>query len=201
MTSPPEVQLIANLGPDDFDTLVRASLGRDADRAVWDALTDPAVINRTKLALAAIHTDVQNQLNLANTDLATAKAGGYALGEDGKQAYLAVKADQGDWRRRAIGFRRIVEQRVAFVKSRIPQQAPQPPGAHATRKRNQDALEKLARAVTAHRDKVLSGEGGEGDDDTLWDCLDSITAVTMRGGEMPLAKWLDWLDEVREDDE
>lgn len=72
------------------------------------------------------------------------------------------------------------------------------PAVWNARRRNQEALERLARTVTAHRDKILSGDGGEDDDETLWGCLDQITAATASGGEMPLGKWLDWLDEVRE---
>lgn len=201
MTITQGASALAAMPPDDFEAVVRASLGKDAERAVWDALTDPTVIARTRDALGGIHADVQNQITLANADVQRAKDEGYARGEEGKQAYIAARAAQADWRRKAIYFRRLVEQRLAFVKSRTVRPEPQPFGSHGTRKVNQDALEKLARAVAAHRDKVLSGEGGEDDDDALWDCLDTITAASARGGEMPLAKWLDWLDEAREDNE
>jgi hypothetical protein len=201
MTGTPGATALAALDADDFSTLVRASLGKDASPALWDALTDPLVIGRARDTLGSLHADVQNQLNLANEDLQQARAAGHAAGEAGKETYFAARAEQGEWRRRAIFFRRLVEQRLAFVKARTPRPEQRPAGARAARLQYQDALERLARAVASHRDKVLSGEGGEGDDDTLWDFLDDITVTTVKGGEMPLAKWLDFLDEVRENDE
>lgn len=201
MTGTPGATALAALNADDFSALVRASLGKDASPALWDALTDPLVIARTRDTLGSLHADILSQLTLANEDLEQARAEGHAIGDSGKERYFAARAGQGDWRRRAIFFRRLVEQRLAFVKARVPRQEQRPAGSRAMRLQYQDALERLARAVAAHRDKVLSGEGDESDDDTLWDFLDSITLVTARAGEMPLAKWLDYLDEVREDDE
>jgi len=141
---------------------------------------------------------VLNQLSVANAGLSQAKDEGYALGPEGKAAYFAARAGQGEWRRKATAFRRIVEQRIALVKARTPRPENRPVGSGAARRRYAEALEQLARAVAAHRDRVLSGEGGEDDDDTLWDCLDQITVSDGKGGEQPLAEWLAFLDEVRE---
>lgn len=192
---------LAAMDADDFDALIRASIGIRDNPAVWDALTDPAVITRTRTVLAALHTDVQNQLNLANVSLQQAKDDGYAMGEEGKQSYFAARTEQNEWRRKAIGFRRLVEQRLAFVKSRAVRPEQRPTGSKNVRRHNWEALEKLARAVASHRDKVLSGQGGEDDDDTLWDSLDKITALTQTAGEMPLADWLEWLEDVRAEGE
>lgn len=212
MTTPAPLQIpgaaLAALDPADFDAVVRSALSKGADEAVWESLTDPAVVVRTRAALAAIHTDVQNQLQLSNESLEQAKAEGMLRGETGKAAYLAAKAEQREWRRKVLFFRRVIEQRLAFVKARMPQTLPgrthMPYGPGETknaRRQNRLALEQLARAVAAHRDKVLSGDGSEGDDDDLWDSLDKVTAVTRNGDEMPLAEWLGYLDDLREADE
>ena len=185
---------LAALDGDDFDAVVRASLSPKADPAVWDALTDPAVISRTRAALAALNSDAEHQLALANASLDVSGGGG-------RQAYFDAKAERAEWRRKALGFRRLVQRRLTFVNSRIPRPAQQPSGSGVARRRYAEALEALARAVAAHRDRVLSGEGGEDDDDTLWDCLDRITVADGKGGDQPLADWLDFLDEVREDGE
>jgi hypothetical protein len=187
-------EALAALPAEDFDAIVAASLGRDALTAVWDALTDPAVISRTRAALAALNSDAEHQLALANASLDISGGGG-------KQAYFDAKAERAEWRRKALGFRRLVQQRLAFVNSRITRPPNQPPGSGTARRRYAGALEALARAVAAHRDKVLSGEGGEDDDDALWDCLDRITVSDGNGGDKPLAEWLAFLDEVREDGE
>lgn len=188
MTIAPGAALAA-LAADDFDAIVCASIGKEAHPAVWDALTDPAVISRTRTALAALNSDAEHQLALANASLDISGGGG-------KQAYFDAKAERAEWRRKALGFRRLVQQRLAFVNSRIPRPANQPPGSKDARRRYAEALEALARAVAAHRDKVLSG-----DDDTLWDCLDQIAVPDGKGGERPLAEWLVFRDEVREVDE
>lgn len=192
---------LAALDADDFHAVVLASLGHETDQAVWDTLTDPKVIDRTRIVLAGIHVDVLNQLSVANAGLSQARDTGYALGTEGKAAYFAARAEQGEWRRRATSFRRIVEQRVALVKSRTPRPENRPAGSGVARRRYAEALEQLARAVAAHRDKVLSGKGGENDDDDLWDLLDQLTVSDGNGGEQPLAQWLAFLDDVREDDE
>lgn len=198
MTTTPAASALTALDADDFTAIIRANLGSSAPAEVWDALTDPAVIDRTRLTLGALHTEVQNQITLANADLQQLKDEGFAIGEEGKRAFRAARAAQADWRRKATYFRQLVERRIAFVKARVPREAPRPAGSHSARRVNQDALERLARAVAAHRDKVLSGEGAEEDDDALWDCLDNISAATASGGEMTLTEWLDRLDSLRE---
>lgn len=198
---PVPAEALAALDADDFHAIVQASLGHDTDPAVWDALTDPKIIDRTRTALAGIHTDVLNQLSVANAGLSQAKDMGYALGPEGKAAYFAARSAQGEWRRKATTFRRIVEQRIALVKARTPRPESRPAGSGAARRRYADALEQLARAVAAHRDKVLSGKGGENDDDDLWDCLERVTVSDGKGGDQPLTEWLAFLDDVREDGE
>lgn len=193
LTETPAAALAA-LDADDFSAIVQASIGKEADPAVWDALTDPAVISRTRTALAAMHTDAESQLALANAALDVSGGGG-------KQAYFDAKAERAEWRRKALGFRRLVQLRLAFVNSRIPRPANLPPGSGAAKRRYAGALEALARAVAAHRDRVLSGDGSEDDDNTLWDCLDQITVSDGKGGDKALGDWLAFLDEVREANE
>jgi hypothetical protein len=93
---------------------------------------------------------------------------------------------------------------MAFAKARIPHD-PQPASPFGAgfsknaRKHNRASLEKLAAAVAEHRRKVTGGDGDEGDDDALWAHLESVTAITRTGEELPLAEWLEYLDDARED--
>lgn len=211
-TGPPQAgtpggAALAAMDSDDFEAVVRDMLGPGAPPAAWEALTAPEVINRTRAVLTGLRTDVQNQTALANADLQQVKADGLRRGEAGKQELFDARAEQAEWRKRALGFQRLVEKRLALVKSRTPH-SPQrgnmpfgPGGTKPARKHNRQALEDLTRAVALHQGRVISGEGGEDDDDTLWACLRTITAVNAGGEELPLEDWLDYLDEVREDDE
>jgi hypothetical protein len=192
------------LSPDEFGELIRANLGKEADPALWDALTHPAVINRTKTCLTSIITDLVNQQQQANAELEEFQGECFARGEEGKAEFFAFKAEQAEWRRRIAGYRRMVEKRLAFVKARIAQSArPQSPfGAGFTknaRKHNRAALEKLASAVAEHRRRVTSGDGDESDDEALWACLGSVTAIISTGEELPLNEWLEYLEDARED--
>lgn len=192
----------ASLSPDEFNDLIRANLGREADPALWETLTTPALVNRTKSCLSAIIGDLGAQLQQANAELEEFQGECFARGEAGKADFFAAKAEQAEWRRRISGYRRIVEHRLAFVKARLPRPAQNPYGAGFTknaRKHNRASLEKIASAVAAHRRRVTSGDGDEGDDEALWGCLSSITAITSTGEELPLSEWLEYLEDARED--
>lgn len=202
----PPAEALKALDQEDFEALILASMGRDAGGpAVWDALTDPLVIHRTKNFLIALRADVQNQLAAANSEIDEIRADCMERGEDGKQEFFRAKAQQAEWRQRTAGFKRLVERRVALVKSRLAaQNPPQPrsaPGAgKPARKHNRAALEAVARAILEHRLRVISGEGGEDDDETLWAHLTSVTAINGLGDELPLTDWLEYLEDQREDD-
>jgi hypothetical protein len=191
------------LDPEDFSSLVLASLGPETDPAVWDALTDPLVITRTKQCLGSIHADLQTQLARANTELDEIRADCLGRGDTGKQEYFDARAAQSDWRHRTAGFRRLVERRMAFVKSRaasmIVVQPKNPPGySQRARKHTRASLELLARAIAEHQRRVTSGDGDEDDDETLWRTLTEVTAIVASGQEMPLTEWLEYLDDTRE---
>ena len=177
----PAATELATMDPEAFGQYVRDHLGPDADPAVWDTLTEPPVIARTKTYLGALHADIQSQVNQANQELEVIRAECLQRGPEGKQDWFDAKADQAQWRQRTAGFRRLVERRIAFVRSRAaqaPRPEPSPPGLTKTaRVHNRAALEQLARAVAEHQRRVLSGEGDEGDDETLWACLTTITAM------------------------
>jgi hypothetical protein len=196
--------------PESFAAIVSKSLGDDADPELWDALTDPAVISRTKNVLGSLDRDILTQIARANAELDEERDRCWALGDAGRREFARVKAAQSDWRRRTHGFRRLVLHRKEFVAQRAAAlhaiyaaaHPPSPPGTgRASRKQNRAALEKLARAVAEHRRRVLSGEGGEEDDEALWEHLASVTAIAGTGEEMPLTEWLEYLDGLREGDD
>lgn len=202
----PQAVALDQLSQEDFENLVSTSLGREVDPEVWDALTEPLVIHRTKNYLTGLRADVQNQVAAANAQLEEIRAECMSRGGEGRREFSEAKAAQADWRQRTAHFRRLVERRVAFVKARLAAQNPKGPASapgtgKVARKHNRAALETLARAVLAHRDRVLSGEGDEGDDEALWALLTSVTAITGSGEELPLTRWLRYLDDLREDED
>jgi hypothetical protein len=201
---------LAGLAPEAFAQLVASSLGDDADPELWDALADKVIISRTKNALGALDRDLLAQLARANAELDEERARCWTLGDAGRAEFARAKAAQGDWRRRMQGFRRLVLRRKEFVSQRAAAlhaayAAAHPPSAPGTgktaRKHNRMALEILARAVAEHRRRVMSGDGDESDDEALWDHLVTVTAISMAGDELPLAEWLQYLDDLKENDD
>lgn len=186
-----------SLDPETFNQFVIDSLPIGTDAAKWEALTDPRVIARTKASLTGLLSDVIGQLAEANARRQAAH---------GRRGFIELEADEADWRRRAIGFRRMVERRLNFVKGRLAvihaEQPKSAPGAGKQGRRQvRRALETLARAVVEHRQRVMSGEGDEGDDERLWDHLTTVTTVNRLGEELTLAEWLEYLDDVRDEED
>jgi len=54
---------LAALDAESLGDLIRASLGPEADSGLWDALTDPTVISRTKAILGALDADLLSQVS------------------------------------------------------------------------------------------------------------------------------------------
>jgi hypothetical protein len=189
--------------PDAFQDYLEEAIPPETGADVWDALTNPQVIHRTRNALGQLQQKLLAQVQHANATLEQVRLEGFERGEEGKQDYFAFQAEQADWRRRIAGYRRLVDRRMTFVKARIPRPAAPVQGeiSKKVRKHNQAALEALARAVARHRERVLSGSGDESDDETLWKHLTTVTAITAGREEMPLAEWLEHLDDMRENDD
>lgn len=194
------------MGPEEFAALVSDSISPDTDPNVWDALTGPLVIGRTRKCLGSLKADVQAQLSFHNAELERLRGGGCGIGDqEGEQRYRAAKSERADWRRRAVGFRLLVDKRIALVKSRMaagPAQPPSPYGpgfTKAARAHNRAALEKLALAVAEHQRQVTSGDSDGSADEGLWQHLIDVTAITGDGEELPLGEWLEYLANLRED--
>jgi hypothetical protein len=194
---------LATMLADAFQDYVEEAIPPETDPDVWDALTSPRVIHRTRNALGSLQQKLLIQVQQANAELEQVRLEGFQRGPDGKQDYFAVQAEQADWRRRIAGYRRLVDRRMGFVKGRIPRPPAPAQGeiSKKVRKHNQAALETLARAVARHRERVLSGSGDEGDDEKLWEHLTTVTAITVGREELPLTEWLEHLDDLRENDD
>jgi len=160
------------LGPEDFEKAVTAALPYYTNPDVWDALTHPSVISRTRTCLGSLSASVQAQLSEKNAELEQVRAEGRASGSEGKRAYFAAVDAQAEWRRRTAVFQRRVHNRLALVKSRTvkgPAQ-PQSPDSGAgkrARAHNRDALARLARAIAGHRREVRAGDRDVADK-VLW---------------------------------
>lgn len=195
--------LLTAMGDEAFTRFVSDHLGTDDNsEAVWASLTGPAVIQRTETVLASMVSDMSGQFALRNQMLRDLKDECRERGDAGKADYRVAKREDGEWRRRALGFRLLVDRRRRAVTQQIMTLGLHGEASMTNRKglrhrRNLDALYELARAVAEHKRAVSDPDGDEPEDEDLWDLLDSITVVTGHG-EVPLGEWVSLAEAARE---
>jgi len=139
-------------------------------------LHDPAVVDRTCVALVQL-------LNRVNDQLAGRRAGLEQTRQDclrqrdGRRAWFEAKAEHDAWRARAIGWKRQAEDRLLTAKEHRRQarvtmtQQREPSDAQRTR----NALHQLALAVHRHQQAVQAdGDNQDQRDRLLWAALDEI---------------------------
>jgi hypothetical protein len=120
----------------------------DPDGRVWAALYDPALVERTCVALVQLLNRVNAQLASRRAELELTRQDCLRQ-PDGRRAWFAAKAEHDAWRARAIGWKRQAETRLLTAKehrrqarSAIAKQRQPRDEQHA-----RDALHRLAVAV------------------------------------------------------
>lgn len=189
--------LLAALDETAFSEFVRSAISPAPDTEVWAALTGPKAVRRTLLVLTALNLDVEGQLASRKAGMDDFQAQCWASGASGRSAWFEGKREYDEWRRRALGWRRMVQRQMMFAKrhaaAAAPARVPNPQKAES-RKHNHDVLLDLARAVVRHQQRVQNGEdAGPEDDEALWSKLTSLTVMS-RAGDMPLGEWVGFVD-------
>lgn len=198
-----DVAYLKNLSDEDYIQLVRDHLGPD-NEDLWFSLTDISLIGRTQRVLSSFHRDLEDQLAYHRAKLAALRAEFIESGSAATTSWFSAQRDHGDWRHRALYVRRLIQQRIAYIRDRAATVRATPEegaGIKAMRrKHNLDALYDLAIAIIAHRDDVLSGsEDGPDPDDVLWGHLQSITVATS-GGDVSLREWVQHVGTIKGND-
>ena len=171
----------APLGLDDgeFREVVSRHLSRrsDPDGTVWEALHDPAVIERTYTMLVEMVRETDNLLTTRAAELEAFRQECYQRGQDGRREWFDAEAEHKVWRGRALAWKRALEARLMVAKqrnreARIERNAQQFP------RDNQSARAALSRlALAVHRHQATSKAEGvdpEPHDEALWAALDQI---------------------------
>lgn len=196
---PMTVEELLDLRTSDFAAYVREHVG-DEDDDLWDALFDPKVAHTTKGILTALNTDIEGQLGQRKAKLEAYQNECFLLGQDGRQIYFDALAEYNVWKRRAIGFKRIVARRIEEARSavmkasshRYTPRGESPPPNPTKIQHNIRSLFELAYAVHQHRNACLAANIiPERHDMTLWEMLDSCSAFSARSGAQTLSEWLE----------
>lgn len=181
-----QVNNLLALDNDDFQTLVRNSLGKEAPELLWKLLASPILARRTYGALTAVYTDVCGQIGER-----AAEWDAYRIEcrqrPDGKQAWFDGIAEYNSWRRRALGYRRLLSRRIGEIKQALPSaapraQKPQSSMSATKRVRLMETIFKLGWAIREHQQQCRAADIiPEKHDTDLWEALDNIEVQTNDG--------------------
>lgn len=192
MTDPAtQRQNLLNLPDDTFRNIVENNLGNDAPAGLWPQLLHPDVVRRTHSVLSARHRDVEDQLAVRAAEMKSFRQECFARGPDGKAAWFEADGEYQRWKRRAIGYRRLISARLAETKRALSSATPPPRPANPTKKTRQiDTVFQLAWAIHQHRQQCLNqGIVPDDHDVALWRALDRIRVDTS-GGPITVAEFL-----------
>lgn len=202
---------IQELGPEDFDLLIRKNLDYPDPRGpvaateerqrLWGMLTATPLIERTEQALIRLLRAVDDQIATRKAALDAFHQQCWSLGEEGKRKYFAAKGEYDRWRTATLADKQSINLRHADVKrARTSYRKSELNGGRPTapnpdkRQRNQDTLFRLAYAVVKHRDV---GEAEEilplPHDVELYEKVEQLTFYTGTGEEISLS---DWVEEI-----
>ncbi|TDD37836.1 hypothetical protein E1287_07190 [Actinomadura sp. KC06] len=194
----PATQLhnLSTLPDDSFRTLIENNLDRDEHPSLWDLLLHPQMVRRTHAALGSAFRDVEDQLAERRADLESFRQECHQAGPAGKDKWFAAQGEHQEWRRRAIGYRRILQRRLSEAKNALNNAAalpsPQPAPANSARKTRQvTTVFRLAWVISQHRDETLrQGIVPDEHDVELWRALDLIELDTT-DGPITITEFLD----------
>ncbi|WP_141576179.1 hypothetical protein [Actinomadura sp. WMMA1423] len=187
-----QLQNLLGLPDDAFRTLIVSNLDRTEQPAMWDLLLSPQLARRTHGVLGAAFRDVEDQLAERRADMESYRQECHVEGAAGKGKWFAAQGEHQEWRRRAIGYRRILSRRLAEAKHAAGNAAaparpkpalpvPAPPNP-ARKVRQVTSVFRLAWVISEHRAETLrQGIVPDEHDVELWRALDLIEVDTPDG--------------------
>lgn len=192
---------IAELDDRAFRKFVTDRIFHDADPAAWDLLLSGDLLWRTGALLTALRVQVEGELCRREGQNDADYLEHRTRGSSGRADWLARNSEYQAWRRRAVGFKRMVERRQLQAKEarRAVAQEQQDPELKARVQRlaeeadhYRDAVRRLA--VKVHEHQALTASSGrcpEQHDYDLWRLLDELTVLVSKGrGQVPLRRML-----------
>lgn len=188
---------------DDLDDTAYAELVKNQahpparDPRVWELITSPQRIGRTRQTLTNMVQRTANALNKRRLERDEFRAECFRRGDAGKQDWFDTQVEYEQWRRRAANFIRTAQGALAEVR-RIEKDH----NRASNRRANLNYRELLRQlSVAVHRHQAAHARAGgvaEQHDYELWQILDRITVPVGSGGgeEVTLRNMLDvyWFD-------
>lgn len=178
-----EVRNLLGLPDETFKTLVESNAGDEAPPRLWGFLLHPDLVRRTHSFLSTRFTDVEGQLAQARADMEVVQLECAAMGAAGRAKWAEANAEHQEWRRRALGYRRLLSKRLAETKRALPNATnPRTPADRPRRIRLLETVFRLAWAIHEHRETCLRlGIAPDDQDVALWRSLDRVELATADG--------------------
>jgi hypothetical protein len=189
---------VPDLSAENFELLIENNLGQEASPELWDTLLHPLVVRRTFAFLNDRFRDVEDQLAERRAGIEAIRQQCHEMGPDGKERYFAANGEYQEWRRRAIGYRRVLGARLRETKEALgsarPHKAPgaAPNPANPTRRiRQLETVFRLAWAIHEHQQQSRAEDiKPEPHDLALWRALEEIEVEASSAGLVTVAAYL-----------
>lgn len=180
---------VLDLSDENFRLLVENNLGQEASTDLWTTLLHPLVVRRTFNLLTDRFRDVEDQLAERRARIDVFQQECHDMGPDGKAEYFAARGEYQEWRRRAIGYRRVLGARlretkaVLFQAERLPTKGTKPKPSNPRRRiRQMETVFRLAWAIHEHQQHSQREDiRPEPHDLDLWQVLETTLVETSDG--------------------
>lgn len=169
-----DIQQLAQLDDSGYEEIVNQNIHiRTADADVWEMLTGPELIGRTREALSRIFQRVATTIRSRKAKREEFRQECFRRGPDGKSDWFDSLGEYEMWRHRAGNFQAVVQTRLAEVGKL--QKNMNRASNHLNMDRSRDALRQLAQLVQRHQAAHAQAGGiAEQCDYELWQALDRI---------------------------
>jgi hypothetical protein len=166
---------LSSLGDEQYTELVTGNINpRTRDAAVWEVLTAPDYLERTREALNRVNHRTASSMRRRKTEREAFHQECRSRGEAGKREWFNTRPEYEDWRRKAAFFHQTVLAAISELTKLNRDRN------RADNRRNRDesreTLRKLATAVNRHQAAhAKSGQIAAQEDYELWQLLDRLT--------------------------
>ena len=166
---------LTTLDDTQYETVALAQIHpRHRDPAVWDLLTSPEHIARTRTLLGQVHARTANALRRRKAEREEFHQECLKRGQAGKQEWFETGPEYEKWRRGAASFHQTVQAAISEIGKK--QRTQNRDSNHLSRAEERETLRKLAVAVSRHQaEHARSGEIAGQEDYELWQLLDQLT--------------------------
>ena len=145
------------------------------DPGIWEQLTNPHNVDRTRTALTNVHQRTAATLRRRKTERDAFQQECHARGDSGKKEWFATRPDYERWRRNTAGFHQMIQQAISEV-GKLQRQHNHKTTTQQGTQAAREALRKLAVQVQRHQAAhARTGTIATQEDYELWQLLDQLT--------------------------